>query len=507
MGGTEHKAKAAQKGTTSDELRARGNAELRAAGTAGLSLCLKIVKLEKALQWYDKAASAAATNPEWLSAHKNMALTYRKLAAEKAGSGADFSAALHYQILACSEFGRALCKCEGEDRQHSWAGSLEAVFVLALQEAAALVVQCAGGALDWRKKAGMLARVRRACGQCREAAALLDAIEAEELVKATISSDEAGDWRGTKNCVAEATQPLERAKAILPLDWCVEADTSPAGVRRADDLAASLGPLGCAVEAAVRETAGQLALYAARADAAQHCSIADAMLSGALPEQEMLQDALEVVWDAADHLQHAVLVSRNLNIEGEAIASAKLGEVFKVLRLDDLAQRWCKQAIVLAQTIMTDTGVTFHSQSWYKGAAAVVQQLRQTQWAADQDKLRLGKKEVLAELKPALDAIKQAVHKDKSLAKRAYDLIKHVYSEHPPKKSEWVAASVVKIAVLDGDPYAKKELKSFIVKSASLHYHPDKNKDSGVQWIVLCEQVQCEFNGLVGEMKSLPGWQ
>jgi hypothetical protein len=590
--GAAGRAKAAHNGAVlkvgSVELRARGNAETRAAATPGLSPCLTIAKLQKALQWYDKAASAAATNPEWLSAHKNTALAYRKLAVAKA-AGADYSSALHYQTLACYECSRTLCKCEGEDRRHSWADGLEQVFVLALREAADLVVQCAAGALDWREKARMISRVRGVCAQCREATAFLDAVEAEELVKAAICSDEAGDWRGTKNCVAEATQALERAKAILPLGWCAEADTSPAGVRAAEDLAARLGPIARAAEAAARETAGQQALYAARGDAAQLLSIGGGLFAQALPEllaawkqldeanatseqlrgklasasivhwrartaaaaaaakqaphegadalllaqqaeaakaeaavqaaldeatakalaqESGLQDATELVWDAAGHFQHAVLVSRNLNIEGEAIASAKLGCAFNALRQDDLAKRWCKQAIELAQTIMADTGATFHSQPWYKGAAATVQELRQKQWAADQEELSGGgRKAVLAELKAELDAILQAVHEDKSLAKRAYDLIKHVYSTHPPKKSEWVSAAQVKITVLDGNPYAKKELKSFIVKCASLHYSADKNKEDGKQWIVLCQELQREFNLLMGEMKSLEGWQ
>jgi hypothetical protein len=122
---------------------------------------------------------------------------------------------------------------------------------------------------------------------------------------------------------------------------------------------------------------------------------------------------------------------------------------------------------------------------------------RQRHRGVIQEELREGRAAIRAGLQPHIDAIRKAVDPDKSPAKRAYDLVKHVYGAHPPKNAKWVAVAEPKIAGLDADQYNKKELRSFIIKTASLHYHPDKNKDTSKEWCVLCEEIQREFNSLL----------
>ena len=50
--------------------------------------------------------------------------------------------------------------------------------------------------------------------------------------------------------------------------------------------------------------------------------------------------------------------------------------------------------------------------------------------------------------------------------------------------------------------YDKKKRQKALVK-ASLHYHPDKNKDQGLPHLVLCEEIQKLINRCNDAAKGL----
>ena len=64
----------------------------------------------------------------------------------------------------------------------------------------------------------------------------------------------------------------------------------------------------------------------------------------------------------------------------------------------------------------------------------------------------------------------------------------HLYAKVPPKKSGAVLAEP-----LDRDN--KEEMKKAFLKAVT-HYHPDKkcNKESGIEWLVLCEEITKRLN-------------
>ena len=61
-------------------------------------------------------------------------------------------------------------------------------------------------------------------------------------------------------------------------------------------------------------------------------------------------------------------------------------------------------------------------------------------------------------------------------------LFRYVYKTFPPKKSEH------KLNLPDEESWSVKDSKEALKKSL-IHYHPDKQKEHGEKWVVVCEEV------------------
>ena len=83
----------------------------------------------------------------------------------------------------------------------------------------------------------------------------------------------------------------------------------------------------------------------------------------------------------------------------------------------------------------------------------------------------------------------------------AHNLLKHIYTAHPPKKSSHVLKQELKDSATVPGP-GKEAVRKGLVR-ASLSYHPDHNKEYGVKWLVLCEEIQKKINEYVTALKDL----
>jgi hypothetical protein len=161
------------------------------------------------------------------------------------------------------------------------------------------------------------------------------------MLNAFTLHDEAGDWREAKFVAEEARQPLEQARTLL----ATATKLRPAF--HADPTSHSY-----AVFALCTELESQLAEYESRRQVAlsrseveQYLCIGDELMTSLLQHEENLN--MDLAWTAADTYKQAVLLAKEHNVEGEAIASSRLGKLYdKVLKLEGPAKQLYKHAVM-----------------------------------------------------------------------------------------------------------------------------------------------------------------
>jgi hypothetical protein len=343
---------------------------------------------------------------------------------------------------------------------------------------------------------------------------------ANEMLKASVCYDEAGNWRESKFVAEEAAQPLERARYRL-------AQLAQLSQQPASSAAAVAAVAAVASEAAVMleeyESSRLSALSRARVQ--QHLSVGDSMMASLLLDEERL--SVDQAWAVADEYRQAMLLGRENHVEGEAEAASKLGTLYdKVLKLREHAKRLHKHALTLAHTITVDTGKLFcGSSGWYADSSAALKWYQQVAWEVDQKMLGTQRMNIMKKLKPELDAIALAMNGEgcsvrgggvssKSVALQIFDLLSHIQSHHPPleavpgsstssgSSAESIAALKARLELLEADKYEREHQQKALLY-ASRCYHPDKNKDmaSGVEWYVMCEEIQKHINGRMSDLK------
>jgi len=180
--------------------------------------------------------------------------------------------------------------------------------------------------------------------------------------------------------------------------------------------------------------------------------------------------SVEGVWAAADAYKEAVLLAREIDIEGEAMAYSALGKVFtRVLMLKEKGLQAYVRCIELA---MSCTPRPFTAHEWYRDAMTAVEEAQKRAREAEEAAEAAEEAELLKDQQGVLDAINAAA------AQSGLALLRHVYAQHPPKKAGAVLGPV-------DAPSFKSTLKLAIV-----HYHPDKQgKEHGAKWAALANYI------------------
>ena len=187
------------------------------------------------------------------------------------------------------------------------------------------------------------------------------------------------------------------------------------------------------------------------------------------------------------------------------LVASKLGVVFqKWLRDDTRAEAFFTHVIRLTSDLTQNIGMDFHAKGWYITAREAKVAFQQKRWEAEEARKSADRVAARAEVKEELEALDKCVDKDASEAAKAFGLLSHIYSKHPPKTEKWRAegASILSELAKDEHRYDKKKRQKALVK-ASLHYHPDKNSDQGLPHLVLCEEIQKLINRCNDAAKGL----
>ncbi len=174
---------------------------------------------------------------------------------------------------------------------------------------------------------------------------------------------------------------------------------------------------------------------------------------------------------ALDLFQKVLATSGGLAVEAEAIACARMGQIFfNVLKVQEKGHRFCLQAVQLAASMHPKI---FNQCDWYQVCVQIIEKWRREKQIEEEAGWQKKREPIMEKLKPVLYELKSQASKPIAF------LLKFLFEKHPPKDEEAVLGSVDAAA-----------LKNTLLKAIRI-YHPDKNPRDvhGDEWFVLCEEI------------------
>jgi len=237
--------------------------------------------------------------------------------------------------------------------------------------------------------------------------------------------------------------------------------------------------------------------YLIRTESTQKLEVGHLMLHGLLfDEADFNMDQTLVI---LDKYFEAALCSRseieNLSChESEAKAMAAIGQVYhKILKNEERGHQFLLQAVTLASSVTEASGLTFFKCEWYQQAKTLIEEYRAKKLLFDESKIKKEREPTLIKLAPKLTAMKDSMKEIEGQAYKCFALMTYVYKEIPPKEGSLKA---------DLDKNDNSQMKKACLMM-NKHYHPDKNRNDGIEWYILCEEIVKEVNSLYELLKSL----
>jgi hypothetical protein len=312
------------------------------------------------------------------------------------------------------------------------------------------------------------------------AAGLLHLGIAEEMMKEVIYYDELSEWRKSIALLEDQIQHLSLAKSFL-INKKIQIEPWFSKFNTLHD-----------------EITLNRELYVNRSVSLQYRTIAEEMCDASLNKEEL---DMNMIWNAIDCFHMSIHSSRQFPsfpcLESEARATGKLGLTYsKILKMDDIAHNYLSTSINLFETITHATGSNFYRFKWHQDIRNELHDLRKKKELSDMAQVNNLREPTLLELKPELDAIQAAMSEFEGKRYRVVALLAHIYEKHPPKNN------LTGLETLDTDDDG--QVKKAALK-AILHYHPDKihNKNCGIKWLVLCEEITKVINELYEYFKNM----
>lgn len=201
---------------------------------------------------------------------------------------------------------------------------------------------------------------------------------------------------------------------------------------------------------------------------------ADRMFHTELFEKE--SPCFDSLWEAVDCYKQAIIKAREIDIESEAVATARLGILFyKVFKITSKAREYLRQAIQLALSLNIN-----RQQQWFVEASECLKNIQESAAKAADEEDYKAKEPYLAALKDKLEKLRNF--------SEASVLLMYLYTETPPK---------VESAQNINDATTNMKKKIML---AVRDYHPDKNVGD-MKWAVYCEEVTKVLNAFYSTFK------
>ncbi|XP_057292718.1 uncharacterized protein LOC130621447 [Hydractinia symbiolongicarpus] len=432
-----------QKKSQSTIYREKGNKYYLSSQCEGISPCLQLSRLKDSLLWYEKAKHASSKQDERSSAAKNIAVASKRIGVFMSERNNSVRERHYYFKEALSNFD--LSYRFGQNKDPEWINKLLVSYRETLQQAIDDI-----SLLEFEQK--MLAL--RDYAEC-----ILNAshIHSELLLEIAsmrfhygISSFNKKDYKTCLYQMQECYRPIEEARRHGRNHTYV------------------------IVEANVMEQ--DIFLNTCVAESAQVRLKADDVLHSLLMDEENL--SMDMVWKVVDLYKEAIILTREKDVEMEAIALSRLGNVYDKILKDKLkAKAYFRRSIQLALSLHPRI---FDAEDWYKDCHNVLERYQQEVVKQEADEWNNDRKSYVEELK---DTIRE-VEKIKERGDEPF--LKHIYRHHPPLGRNCTLGEFP----CRGSDMFRTEMKQ-LFRTAVIHYHPDRvdAKKEGKKIKVLMEEI------------------
>ena len=213
------------------------------------------------------------------------------------------------------------------------------------------------------------------------------------------------------------------------------------------------------------------------------CESIQAQITGDELFEKILLDEdnlnINMVWEVVDWYKQSILLTREKDVEYEAIGHSRLGKIYDgVLKLKTKAKANFMRCLELVNSMHPRN---FTNDKWYQESTEAIAKYQRETVQNEEDAWSVEKNKFLVELH-------EEINKLEKVSEDAEDLLRHIYNIHPPKNQN----HKLNESLLTGET---KNLKKAL-RDGLLHYHPDRLKanDLGKKWVVLCEEITKYLN-------------
>ena len=423
--------------------------------TDALSPSIRLSRLEKALEKYNQAFIAAENLDQKASAAKNVGTVNARIAF-LLDANTEFERVKKCLSDAIRSFSVA-CTDGKKVKSLEWKSNILKMFRTCLDD-----VENLAQTLPFQKKISLLQ-------DCADSISI-DSIRAEYYLKiaALIFQDSINLLDEKRNEEAlttsyECDRPLEEAAKIHAKTTNNPELTSEINILRED-----------------------LRFHKCRAESRHAVTIGDS-LQEAFCKSSDKKGFTEMGLEVLDWYKKAVLASREIDVEMEAIALTRIGMLYdEVLDTKHYAKHNFKKAIELAPTLDPET---FQQAEWYQ---TCISKLKKYETMNEHEDVKWNR-----ERKVHLESMKEEVleleQKEKEIQSESNGDCKFLiwlYQRHPPKQKNCVLSKNLPDRTKEDYCEYSAKVKN-LFKKALIHFHPDRCevKDHGEKWKVLTEEI------------------
>ena len=405
-----------------------------------LSPCLRRERIQKAISCYSKALENKTNDDELSSAAKNLAMSTWRVAELVT----DKYTHVFYLKEASKYFGQAYNAGLSSKPQH-WNDSLLATTREFIDDMVNF-----SQTLRFEERTRLLNSV--ACEITEgtlKAHAFLQLADA--IFKTGISEMSAGRHKESKKLMHECYMPVEEARRHGHHDPIIETE-----VRIFDE---------------------DIFMHLCTCESIQAQITGDELFEKILLDEDNLN--INMVWEVVDWYKQSILLTREKDVEYEAIGHSRLGKIYDgVLKLKTKAKANFMRCLELVNSMHPRN---FTNDKWYQESTEAIAKYQRETVQNEEDAWSVEKNKFLVELH-------EEINKLEKVSEDAEDLLRHIYNIHPPKNQNHKLNELL----LTGET---KNLKKAL-RDGLLHYHPDRLKanDLGKKWVVLCEEITKYLN-------------
>jgi tetratricopeptide (TPR) repeat protein len=423
--------------------RIRGNGFYSLANKPGLSIVSKEENLQKALNAYYRAMQTSEGQGEISSAAKNYASAAWKMGLHKYELDKAYQQVEYFYKEALKHF--LIAETSGLSKSQQWREDIASRLRSCLEEAMTHIQYLYEDAIE---RSSAIERLSISLGDSHWKAYCYVRI-GMALFHCSISAVAKEDFKKSLTLLRDCYYPIQEARRL--------------GQGRQD----------IQTEVAILEE--DVFLQQCVAESLQARSTGDALLTQVLSTEEELN--IDLVWEVIDWYKRAILLTKEKEVEFEAIACSRLGHVYaNVLKLKTRAKDYYMRCIQLAGSLHPRT---FNDQDWYKECAAALEKYQKETLEEEESRHQKEREKYMKELKADITKLDEMADGDRET------FLKFVYSTYPPKNTRHKIKKPK-----TGDLYLHDELKKAFQQGV-VHYHPDKQdvEKHGMTWKVLCEEI------------------